>query len=87
MGLEYAHCFLTCRMRRLNSVLISARVQHGTTPVSCVTSTGMPAQNAAIILKPLVPNPHSRGQYPLNHFYIWCNLLLAALHHSPVVSN
>ena len=28
-------------------------------PASCVTSTGMPAQNAATIIKPLVPNLHS----------------------------
>ena len=31
----------------------------GTTPASYVTSTGMPAQNTATILKLLVPNPHS----------------------------
>ena len=33
--------------------------KHGTTLASCVTSTGMPAQNAAKILKALVPNSHS----------------------------
>ena len=44
--------------------------------ISCVISTGMPAQNAATILKPLVPNP----------FFIWCNMLLTGLHHSPVIS-
>ena len=36
-----------------------ARLQRGTTPISCVTSTGMSAQNTATILKPFVPNPHS----------------------------
>ena len=38
---------------------MTARLQRGTTPVSCETSTGILAQNAAAILKPLVPNPHS----------------------------
>ena len=33
--------------------------KRGTTPASCVSSTWMPAQIAANILKPLVPNPHS----------------------------
>ena len=40
----------------------------------------MPAQNAATILKLLVPNP------PVNPFHTWCNMLLTGLHHSPVVS-
>ena len=35
----------------------------------------LPTQNAATILKPLVPNP----------FYTWCNMLLTGLHHSLVV--
>ena len=38
---------------------MAAHLQRGTTPTSCVTSTGMPVQNAATILKLLVPNPHS----------------------------
>ena len=33
--------------------------KRGTTLASCVTSTGTPAQNAANIPKPLVPNSHS----------------------------
>ena len=33
--------------------------KRGTMPASCVSSTGMPALNAANILKPLVPNAHS----------------------------
>ena len=32
--------------------------KRGTTPASCVTSTGMLAKNAATIPKSLVPNPH-----------------------------
>ena len=38
---------------------MAARLQHGNTPFSCLTSTRMPANNAATILKPLMPNPHS----------------------------
>ena len=38
---------------------MAARLGRETTPASYVNSTGMPAQNAATILKPLVPNPHS----------------------------
>jgi len=56
------------------------RLQRGTTPAFCVTSTDMPAQNAAIILKPLMSNPHSTP------FYTWCNMLLTGLYHFPVVS-
>ena len=33
--------------------------KRGTTPASCVTSKGIPAPNAANILKPLVPNAHA----------------------------
>ena len=50
------------------SVPIAARLRRGTTPASCVTSTGMPAQNAATILKPLVFNPHS---IPFTHVADW----------------
>ena len=38
---------------------MAARLQRMTAPASCVTSTGIPPQNSATILKPLVPNPHS----------------------------
>ena len=38
---------------------MAERLQRGTTPASCVTSTGMPAQNVATIIKPLMPNPRS----------------------------
>ena len=38
---------------------MTERVSRVTTPVSCVTSTGIPAQSAANILKPPVLNPHS----------------------------
>ena len=37
---------------------MAARLQRETTLASCETSTGMPAQNVAIILKPLVPHSH-----------------------------
>ena len=33
-------------------------IRRGSTPASCASFTGMPAQNDANILKPLVPNPH-----------------------------
>jgi len=51
---------------------MAARPQRETTLASCATSTGIPAKNAATILKPLVLKP----------FYIWCNMLLTGLHHS-----
>ena len=41
--------------------------KRGTTPASCVTSTGMPAQNAADTLKPLVPNPHPTPLQMVQH--------------------
>ena len=37
---------------------MATRLQRGTTPASCVTTTPMPAQNTANIFKTLVPNPH-----------------------------
>ena len=46
---------------------MAARLQRGTTPASCVTSTDMPAKNAATILKPLLPIAPT--QSPLNLFY------------------
>ena len=36
---------------------MAARLQHGTVPASCVTSTGMPAQNAATISNLSCPIP------------------------------
>ena len=39
----------------LKGVPMAARLRHGTTPVSCVKSTGMPAQNAATILETFLP--------------------------------
>jgi len=45
-----------------------ARQQRGTSPASCVTSTGVPAQNDATILTPLVPNSHST---PFTHVADW----------------
>ena len=49
----------TCVSYEAKGVPMAARLQRGTSPASYVTSTGMPAQNAATILKPLVPNPYS----------------------------
>ena len=46
-------------------------LQRGTTPASSVTSTRMPAQNAATILKLLVPNRHSA---PFTHGATSCRL-------------
>ena len=64
---------------------MTARLQRGTTPASCVTSTGMPAQNAASILKLLVPNLHStpfthgvaaaRPQQCTQHLYTYVALV------------
>ena len=45
--------------------------KRGTTPASCISSTGMPAQNAANILKPLVPNPHSPLLHIVQHVTDW----------------
>ena len=59
LGVEYAHHFPACRIRQLKGCPMAARVQRGTTPAPCVTCTGMPAQDAATILKPLVLNSHS----------------------------
>ena len=43
---------------------MAACLQRGTTPANCVTYTEMPADNAATILKPFAPNPHSN---PFTH--------------------
>ena len=56
---------------------MAARLQRGTTPVSCVTSTGMPIQIIVTILS---------CQSPHDLFYTWCNMLLTGLYHSPLVS-
>ena len=50
---------------------MAVRLQRGTTPASCVTSTGMPAQNAATILKPLVPITHSTNLHTMQHVADW----------------
>ena len=47
-------CKATKRVSRWQPVY-----KRGTTLAFCVTSTGMPAQIAANIPKPLMPNPHS----------------------------
>ena len=60
---------------------MAARLWRRTTLASCVTSTGMPAKNAANILK-----CWQRAQSPLNPFYTWCKMFLTGLHNSPVVS-
>ena len=46
---------------------MAARLQRGSTPASYVSSTGMPAQNAADTLKPLVPNPHPTPLQMVQH--------------------
>ena len=48
---------------------MAARLQRRTTLTSCVTSNGMLAQNAATILKPLVPNHQST---PFTHGATCC---------------
>ena len=71
MGGEYNAPIVFLRVVWGNSkgVPTTARLQRGITPASCVTSTGMPTQNAATIIKPLVPNPHST---PFTHGAICC---------------
>ena len=52
---------------------MTAHLRRGTTLDSCVTSTvyaqetGMQAQNVAIILKPLVPNPNQPLLHIMQH--------------------
>jgi len=55
-------------------------LQCRTTPASCVTSTGIPAQNAPNILKPLVPNPHSN---PFTHGADWVGQFQHSQHSPP----
>ena len=62
---------------------MAARLQRGTTPALFVTSTGMPAQNAASILKPLVPNPHSTPFTHRQHVAEWVAPFLRS-QHSPL---
>ena len=59
---------------------MAARPQRGTTPASCVTSTGMSAK------KRCHHSQTSRAQSSLNPFQGWCNMLLTGLHHHPIVS-
>ena len=80
-GVKYAHLFLAFLKRQQKDVPMATPLQHGTTSASCVTSTGMPAQKAATILKPLMPDPHST---PFTHGATY--MLLTGLHHSTVVS-
>ena len=56
---EYAHRFPACRMRRVTRCPDGSASKAWDYHISCVTSTGMPAQNAVIILNPFVSNPHS----------------------------
>ena len=57
-------------------------LQRGTSPASCVTSTGMPAKNAATILKPLVSNLHSTS-FTHSATYCWLCAPFPRSQHSP----
>ena len=61
---------------------MAAPQQRGTTPTSCVTFIGMPAQNAANVLKLLVFNPHSTLSHIVQHIADWVSPLPRS-HHSP----
>ena len=67
-----------CRVRRLKeSPDSSASTSVGQT--SCLSSTGMPAQNAANILQPLMLNPHSTiFKHGVTCFWLDCTNLVSA---------
>ena len=62
---------------------MAAHLQRETTPASCVTSTGMPAKNAATILKPLVPNPTQPRLQVVQHVADWVALFPRNKHSHP----
>ena len=68
---EDTHCFPACRMRQLKGYPdgSTSTAWDNAAPVSCVTSTGMPAQNTATIVKPLVTNLQST---PFTHGATCC---------------
>ena len=79
-GVEYAHRFPVCRMRRLEG---------------CTDATATTAWNYAGLLCNLYRDAGpkrchlyqtSRAQSSLNPFYTWCDILPSGLHHLPVVS-
>ena len=50
---------------------MAARLRRGTAPAFCTASTGMPAQNAATNLKPLVPNTQSPSLHMVQYVADW----------------
>ena len=79
-GVEWAHRFPACHMRRLKGLPDgSACTAWNYAGFLCFYSLGwrdrgMPAENSVTVLKLLVPNPQ------LNPFFIWCDILLTGLH-------
>ena len=73
-GVKYAHRFPTCRVRRLKGY------PDGSAPTAGLKN-GMLAQNAATILKPLVPNPRLT---PFTHgaTCCWLNCTIPRSQHS-----
>ena len=64
----------------LKGVPMAARIRRRTTPTSSVTSTGI-TQNAATILKPLVPNPLST-LFTYGATCCWLDCTIPRSHHS-----
>ena len=58
---------------------MAARLQRGTTPASCVTSTRIPVKTLPTFSNLSCP-------FTLNPFCTWCNMLLTWVDYSPVVS-
>ena len=66
---------------------MTVRLQRGSTPASCLISTGMPVQNAATIFKLLVPNPHSnRPTHGETCCCLGCTISPQSAFHSSILS-
>ena len=88
-GVEYNHCFpcVSYEATKRGQVPMAARVRHGITPTSSVTSTiqhwrdcGSPVKTLPLFSRQQQSPPHSIP------FLIWCDILLTQSYHLPVVS-
>ena len=95
-GVEYAHRFPACRMRRLKGC------PDGSTSMTWDIPASWTDRDVGLVLgekppekpRPPVTDGPNRCQYsqtsrtesPLNTFYTWYNVVLTGLHRSPVVS-